>query len=212
MNLVGASNLARFILNPVASRPSVVLNVCPVWHALLAPPPPAQKFTVSLHFQPQVEHLLYGLLEAVEVVVDESWGKRRRKEVLLYSQKKNVTLQHITDLSQTPYLTYMETFSLFTESGVLVQVQHTGRNFIRLAKLSSPFTSFVWSSRRGPRTRTWCTVALEAAGRHTRYWCSFWSFCSGTHYPISQAQREYQKNKHKLSSTFNVFRWVPDRQ
>lgn len=63
------NNLAWFILY---GKPSVVRSVCPVRHALLAPPSLVEKFTVSLHLQSQVEHLLYGLLEAVEVVVDES--------------------------------------------------------------------------------------------------------------------------------------------
>ncbi len=48
------------------------MHLSPVWHGLPAPPPLAQKLPTPLHFQAHIEHLLYGFLEAVEIVVDKS--------------------------------------------------------------------------------------------------------------------------------------------
>ena len=44
----------------------------PVGHSQFAPPPLTEEFTVLLDFDSDIENLLDGVLEAVEVVVDQS--------------------------------------------------------------------------------------------------------------------------------------------
>ncbi len=51
---------------------SMRMHLSPVWHGLPAPPPLAQKLPTPLHLQAHVEHVLYGFLETVEIVVDKS--------------------------------------------------------------------------------------------------------------------------------------------
>lgn len=70
-----------------------------IGHTEFAPPPLTEEFTVLLNFYSDVKNLLDGVLEAVEVVVDQSCegqtedGVKRLK--ILYETSK---LQHEAEL------------------------------------------------------------------------------------------------------------------
>lgn len=65
---------------------SVWLDVCSVGCVLFAPPSLAQELTTLLHLQAHVKHVLNGLLEAVEVVVDKPCRSEHEESLSIFSK------------------------------------------------------------------------------------------------------------------------------